>query len=157
MGGMSTAFIEHSGIVQAIANGQARVAIETSGCKRCSHGSACGISRVAGASQSITVLTVDAPAHLRVGELVTVRLPESRITLGALFGYLFPALALLVGAGLGAGMEGSDGATALGAMAGFVAALTLARIGASALPSLLPSPELVPLTPPSFPESHHDH
>ena len=55
--------------------------------------------------------------------------------------------------------QGGDktGATALGAMAGFVAALTLARIGASALPSLLPSPELVPLTPPSFPESHHDH
>lgn len=154
---MSTNFIEHSGIVQAIADGRASIAIETSGCKRCSHGSACGISRMVGEPRNITVLTLEAPPHLRVGELVQVRLPESRVTLGALFGYLFPAIALLVGAGFGAALEGSDGGTALGAMAGFLAALTLARIGASALPDLLPAPELVPLTPPSYPESHHDH
>lgn len=154
---MSTNFIEHSGIVQAIANGQASVAIETSGCKSCGQGSACGISRLAGDTSHVAILTLEAPPHLRVGELVQVRLPESRITLGALFGYLFPAIALLVGAGFGAALEGSDGGTALGAMAGFLAALALARIGASALPGLLPAPELVPLTPPSYPESHHDY
>jgi sigma-E factor negative regulatory protein RseC len=52
----------------------------------------------------------------------------------ALFGYLSPAIAMLLGAGLGSVFAGSDSATAIGAIAGFLGALVIARCAISIIP-----------------------
>lgn len=70
--------------------------------------------------------------------------------LSALLGYLFPAAAMLAGAWLGALSDGSDGAAALGAIAGFLAALAAARV----VLGLLPAPQPIPA---SSLEKTHEH
>ena len=49
---------------------------------------------------------------------------------------------MLLGAWLGASHDGSDGATAIGAIAGFVGALLVLRILVGLVPGLMPAPEL---------------
>ena len=56
------------------------------------------------------------------------------MTLSALLGYLFPAIAMISGAWLGSLSDGSEGATALGAISGFLGALTIARIAIGLIP-----------------------
>lgn len=82
--------------------------------------------------------------------LKTTQLPE-------LLGYLSPALAMLLGAWVGAVSDGSDAATALGAMAGFLAALVVVRIAISLVPGLLPVPQPIPISNQStpFPKEHY--
>ena len=77
--------------------------------------------------------------------------------LPALLGYLSPALAMLLGAWVGAVSDGSDAATALGAIAGFLAALVVARIAISLVPGLMPAPRLIPISNQStaFPKEHY--
>ena len=81
----------------------------------------------------------------------------STIQLPALLGYLSPALAMLLGAWGGAAIDGTDAATALGAMAGFLAALVVARIAIGLVPGLLPAPRLIPISNQSavFPKEHY--
>ena len=83
-----------------------------------------------------------------------IGLPESKLTLSALLGYLFPAFAMLFGAWLGATLEGTDGATALGAIAGFLGALAIARVAIGLVPGLMPAPQLIPISndSPAFPK-----
>lgn len=151
---MSIETIEHRGIIQRIDGGRATVAVETSGCQSCGQGASCGIARIA-AGRHATVLMLPATPGLQAGDEVTVVLPVSRLTGAALLGYLFPAVAMLLGAWLGASLDGSDGATALGAMAGFAAALVVARGLVSFIPDALPAPRLVPLS--AHPQEHrHD-
>jgi len=50
------------------------------------------------------------------------------MSLSALLGYLFPAFAMIFGAWLGTALNGSESASAIGAIAGFLCALTIARI-----------------------------
>ena len=64
----------------------------------------------------------------------------------ALFAYLSPAIAMLLGAWLGASFDGTDGATALGAMAGFLSALAVARVVIGLIPA-----------PPTIPSTSHSH
>jgi sigma-E factor negative regulatory protein RseC len=52
----------------------------------------------------------------------------NRLTFPAWLGYLFPAFAMVFGAWLGSSREGSDAATALGAIVGFLGALVVARV-----------------------------
>ena len=155
---MSAKMIEHRGIVQRVDGGLAIVAMETAGCAACGQGGSCGVGKMA-AGRPATLLTLPVTADVRAGDVVLIGLPESRLTLSALLGYLFPAFAMLLGAALGAAFQGGDGATALGAMLGFIGALMLARVVIALLPGLMPVPQLIPLSgqPPSFSkEQDHD-
>ncbi|WP_295007918.1 SoxR reducing system RseC family protein [uncultured Dechloromonas sp.] len=153
---MATNMIEHRGIVQRIEGGQALVAMETAGCSSCGQGASCGVGKMA-AGRPATLLTIPVSADIRAGDFVLIGLPESKLTLSALLGYLFPAFAMLVGAWLGASLEGSDGGTALGAIVGFLGALAIARIAIGLVPGLLPAPRLIPISNQStaFPKEHH--
>jgi len=149
---MNTKMIEHRGIVQRVEGGKAFVAMETAGCSSCGQGSSCGIGKMA-AGRSATMLTLPVSGDIKAGDMVTIGLPENRLTFSALLGYLFPAFALIFGAWLGSALDGSDGATALGAIAGFLLALTIARIAIGLVPGLMPAPQLIS----TFPlEKHHD-
>ncbi len=140
--------IEHRGIVHHVADGRAVVAMETSGCGGCGHGSSCSIGQLA-EGRAATLITLPATPGLRPGDSVRIGLPASKLTLSALFGYLFPAIAMLLGAGLGSSWQGSDGGTALGAIIGFLAALIIARLAISHLPGLMSAPQLLPTTTPT--------
>lgn len=158
---MSANMIEHRGVVQRVESGRAWVAIATTGCQSCAQEGGCGVGKVA-AGRAATLLSVSNCADLRPGDFVTVGLPVQSLTLPALLGYLFPAFAMLFGAWLGAEFDGSDGATALGAMTGFASALLLARVVIALSPSRGPAPCLLspsqPVTPPALsgvPEVSH--
>ncbi|HEX6736021.1 MAG TPA: SoxR reducing system RseC family protein, partial [Azonexus sp.] len=86
---------------------------------------------------------------VQAGDEVCIALPSGKLTLSAVLGYLFPAFAMIFGAWLGAALDGSDGATALGAMVGFLGALAVARLVIGLLPGLVPAPRLIPLSSPS--------
>jgi len=150
---MSAKMIEHHAIVQRVEGGQAIVAMETAGCAACAQGTSCGIGQMAG-GRPVALLTLPVGPGIKAGDRVTIGLPESRLTLSALLGYLFPAFAMIFGAWLGSVLEGSDGATALGAIAGFLGALAIARVAIGLLPGLIPAPQLIS----AFPlEKHHEH
>lgn len=156
---MSAAPIEHRGVVQRVEGGLAIVAMETAGCASCGQGGSCGIGKMA-VGRPATLLTLPATPGIRVGDLVSVTLPAGRLSLSALLGYLFPAFAMLLGAWLGTALAGSDSATAIGAMLGFVAALAITRLLVALLPGLLPAPRLIPVaghSPVSQQEFHHEH
>lgn len=131
--------IEHQGIVRAIHGQQAVVAVATGGCNSCEHQGGCAMGRFA-AGRPETTLTLAAPPGLAVGNTVTLSLPESRAQIGLLAGYLFPALTLVAGSGLGSGIFNSDAAAALGAIAGLLFGLMLTSL----FPQLAPTPRLTP-------------
>ena len=138
--------IEHRGIVHRVDGGKAIVAMETAGCASCGQGSSCGIGKMA-SGRPATMLTIPVSGDIKAGDFVLIGLPESKLTLSALLGYLFPAFAMLLGAWLGSNIEeGSDAATALGAIAGFMAALVVARIAIGLVPDLMPAPQLIPFS-----------
>lgn len=142
---MSANLIEHRGIVQRVEDGRAIVAMETAGCSSCGQGGSCGIGKMA-AGRPATLLTLPVSGDIQAGDMVSIALPESKLTLSAVLGYLFPAFAMIFGAWLGAVLEGSDGATALGAMIGFLGALAIARVVIGLIPGLLPAPQLIPIS-----------
>jgi sigma-E factor negative regulatory protein RseC len=150
---MATGMIEHRGIVQRVDGGKAIVAMETAGCSSCGQGSSCGIGKMA-SGRPATLLTLPVSGDIRAGDVVSIALPESKLSLSALLGYLFPAFAMLFGAWLGAALDGSDGATALGAIAGFLGALAIARVAIGLVPGLMPAPQLIPIAndSPAFPK-----
>ena len=165
---MSGTMIEHRGVVQRLEGGMAIVVMDTAGCSSCGQGGSCGIGKLA-SGRAATLLSLPAGAGVKVGDRVGIALPEGSLTLGALFGYLFPAFAMLLGAWGGAALDGSDGASALGALGGFLSALVIARFAIGRIPGLLPRPRLIPLAWPSRPvhrsdlshlspqELHHEH
>lgn len=155
----NTSVVEHRGIVQQVHDGMAIVAMETSGCSSCGHGGSCGIGKMA-AGRPATLLTLPVSDAIKAGDQVCIALPASRLTLSAVLGYLFPAFAMLIGAWIGASLHGSDGATAFGAVLGFVAALSIARVAIAWMPGLMPAPQLIPLVNQnqvSQQEFHHEH
>ena len=155
---MSSQMIEHRGIVQRVADGKAIVAMETAGCSSCGQGSSCGIGKMA-SGRPATLLTLPVGGDIKAGDMVMIGLPASRLTFSALLGYLFPAFAMIFGAWLGSLSDGSDGATALGAMAGFLGALAIARIAIGLVPGLMPAPQLITTSPHSNlsqQEFHHE-
>lgn len=153
---MSAKMIEHRGIVQRVEGGKALVAMETAGCASCGQGSSCGVGKMA-AGRPATLLSIPVTGEVKAGDWVLIGLPQSQLTLSALLGYLFPAFAMLFGAWLGASFDGSDGATALGAMLGFLLALAIARAALVLAPGLMPTPHLIPIQSPALSkELYHD-
>lgn len=142
---MSANMIEHRGIVQRVEAGKAIVAMETAGCSSCGQGSSCGIGKMA-SGRPATLLTLPVSGDIKAGDMVMIALPASRLTFSALLGYLFPAFAMIFGAWLGSLLDGSDGATALGAIAGFLGALAVARVAIGLVPGLMPAPQLIPIS-----------
>lgn len=144
---MSAAMIEHRAVVQSVDGGQASLAMTLAACGSCS-GGGCGVGKMA--SGRATLLTLPVCGALRAGDVVIVSLPESQLTMAALFGYFLPVLAMLIGAWSAATLAGgSDAATALGAVAGFVVALASSRLLSGRAPGLMPSPQLIRLVHPS--------
>ena len=150
---MSSEFIEHKGVVQRVEDGIALVAIETGGCSSCGHGSSCGVGKMA-AGLPATLLRIPVSDDVRSGDFVAVGIPAAKLTISGLLGYLFPGFAMLIGAWFGAALDGSDGATALGAIVGFLGALIIARLAISALPGIMPAPQLIQISnhSPNFPQ-----
>lgn len=126
--------IRHNGVVRAIADGQAHIAVVTAGCESCGHAGGCGIARLAG-SRRETVMTLPA-AGLRIGQPVLLSLDETRLTRAALLGYLLPAALLLAGAVFGDTVAGGELAAPLGALFGLAAGLLLTRLRRPLLPRL---------------------
>lgn len=150
---MSAGMIEHRGIVQRVEGGKAVVAMETGGCSSCGQGSSCGIGKMA-SGRPATLLTLPVSGDIKAGDVVMIGLPQSSLTVSAMLGYFFPVFAMLFGAWLGSLLEGSDGATALGASIGFLGALAIARLIIGLIPGLMPAPQLIT----AFPlEKHHEH
>lgn len=139
---MKENLLEHQGVVREVGKGCVTVALETAGCRTCGQGGSCGIGKLAAGRPAPLVVLPTERADLQVGDPVLLQVPEGRLAISALLGYLFPAIALLAGAGLGHAMGGSDGAAALGAMAGFLAALAMARLAIAVAPCLLPAPRV---------------
>ena len=150
---MSAKMIEHRGIVQRIDGDRAIVAMETAGCSACGQGSSCGIGKMA-SGRPATLLTLPVSGNLKAGDQVSIGLPENRLSLAAVLGYLFPAFAMIFGAWLGSLLDGSDGATAVGAIVGFLGALAIARLVIGLIPGLMPAPQLITTSPL---EQHHEH
>lgn len=155
---MTAPMIEHRGIVQRVNGGKAIVAMETAGCSSCGQGGSCGIGKMA-SGRPATLLTLPVSGDIKAGDMVLIGLPANRLTFSALLGYLFPAFAMIFGAWLGSLLDGSDGATALGAIAGFLGALAIARVVIGLLPGLMPAPQLIPVSNQSHvsqQEFHHE-
>jgi sigma-E factor negative regulatory protein RseC len=150
---MSARMIEHRGIVQRVEGGKAIVAMETAGCSSCGQGSSCGIGKIAG-DRRTTLLTLPVSGDIKAGDMVMIGLPGNSLAVSALLGYFFPVFAMLFGAWLGSLLEGSDGATALGASVGFLGALVIARQIIGLIPGVMPAPQLIAASPQ---EKHHEY
>lgn len=90
-----------------------------SACRSCGVRGACGGDRA-------RQVRVAAPADVRAGDRVSLRLPETDLTRGAVLAYLLPTLATLLGAALMA--AGGDALAALGAALGLALGLLCLRI-----------------------------
>lgn len=144
----------HQGVVLAVDSGRARIAVDTGGCASCGHGGSCGIGRLAAARRR-TVVEVAATGAWRPGTRVSLQLDEAQLALGAVLGYLLPALGLLAGALAGDALGGTDASVAAGAAAGAaVVLLALGRTG-KRLPQAVARP--LPIHPISLTatENHH--
>ena len=146
--------IEHSAVVQFVKNGRATLSVSTDGCSSCGHSSGCGLSKlVKNDADSTTTMVVDDCEGLHAGDKVTLQLAPEHMTYTVLLGYLFPTLALLVGSGVAMEVFQTDGAAALGAIAGFLIALLLARLAVPFVSRMMPAPRVIPLSPM---ELHHE-
>lgn len=118
--------ITQSGLVRAIVGDQAQVVVATTGCASCGHAGGCGIGKLAGGRRE-TLISLPA-AGLHLGQRVTLELPEKQLTQAALFGYLLPAVTLLMGALIGEKVDAGETAAVLGAGIGLLAGLFLTRL-----------------------------
>jgi sigma-E factor negative regulatory protein RseC len=138
--------IEHPGVVTAIADGRATVSVDTSGCSTCGHGGGCSMARLAKGDAS-SLMTLDAPEGLKAGDAITLQLPENRMPVVALLGYMLPTGALILGAGIGDSIGGGGGgsniAAIIGALLGFGVAMAFSRYVIPRIPNLLPEPVIV--------------
>ena len=141
------------GTILKIERGMATVRLDATGggCGGCARGEGCGIERWGAMKRRAVELTLEAPTGLGVGARVAFVLPEASVFRLALLGYGFPVLSALLGASIGQGVFGGDGAAALFALGAFVGALFLARPVARRLFRVVDGPgggALVPLSPP---------
>ena len=88
-------------------------------------------------------MTLTAPDGLKPGDMVTLHLPENRMPIVALLGYMVPTLAMLLGAGIGNSYGESNVASLVGGLGGFLVAMGFSRFVVPRIPRLLPEPEIV--------------
>lgn len=121
--------LEERGIVVAIAeNGQVSVVTQRqSACGGCQSETSCGTSLLADSSQQQQAVVVNANGHrLAIHDVVLLAVAESVIWQGMLLLYVWPLIALIVGAVLGQFIAGELGAM-MGALSGLVLSLLSVR------------------------------
>ncbi len=146
-----SAMVEHHAVVRRVSKDKVTLAVDTSGCGGCAHGSSCGLGKLSkGGAQAATLLELKNDQALAPGDHVTLHYPTSHLTITTLFGYLMPALALILGSGIGMNLYNTDQAAALGAVIGFLLSLVFARIALPHMRRWIPEPLLIP-------EKEHGH
>lgn len=113
--------------VRALDGGVATVEVQGGGCGRCHEEGGCGghhLTQILCAAPRI--YTIEEPGEAEIGEEVLVRISEGSLFWGATLAYVFPVLALLVGAWLGMAIYG-DYAAMLGGGLGLVVVWLLVR------------------------------
>ncbi|MGD8176945.1 SoxR reducing system RseC family protein [Marinimicrobium sp. ARAG 43.8] len=105
--------------------------IQRSTCGSCAAEKGCGqslMSKLLGHSSYLWVVLEGRDASdYRIGEEVSIGVPETVVVRGSLFVYLVPLLAMVAGSGLAQHLWGSDGLSAIGAVLGLVAGGALVR------------------------------
>lgn len=117
----------HQGTVLSIAAGQVVISVAVQGCASCGQKKSCGGGKLSGGEKT-TRVTLPALDGLKVGDVVTLSVPQSAINRAALLGYLLPATLLVIGSVIGQTILGSDLGAALGAAAGIAFGLLLVRL-----------------------------
>ena len=119
--------IDAQGTITAVNGDTAEVLMDETGCGRCHEEGGCGghnIGKMLCASpRTFQVLN---PGNSAVGDRVTVVIAEGAVRRSALFAYVVPLLALLVGALGGSALAGELGAIA-GAVSGLLGAWLMLR------------------------------
>ena len=105
--------------------------IQRSTCGSCAAEKGCGqslMSKLLGHTSYLWVVLEGRDASdYRIGEEVSIGVPETVVVRGSLFVYLVPLLAMVAGSGLAQHLWGSDGLSAIGAVLGLVAGGALVR------------------------------
>ena len=104
-------------------------ATEAGGCSACQSKSSCGVSglgRFFSSRRQPVAVACDADA--RPGQELTLAVEEGDLLRAGLLAYLLPALLAVLGASLGDHFWRGDAASALGALAGVVLGLAIARL-----------------------------
>ena len=115
-------------------------ATESSGCGACQSKSSCGVSGLGKFfSQRRQPVAVACDANARPGQELTLAVEEGDLLRAGLLAYLLPALLAVLGASLGDHFWRGDAAGALGALAGVVLGLAIARLSSRA-PGLRAAP-----------------
>ena len=128
--------IETTGIVTALDGLHVLVQTEQSGCGRCHEDGGCGGNTIGNMLCSTPkAFRLQNSGNLRVGDRVTIVIPEGAIRQTAMRAYLIPLLALLAGAFVGHGIAGETGA-----MIGSLASLSLAWISLRSMQFRCPQP-----------------
>jgi sigma-E factor negative regulatory protein RseC len=121
--------LEERGIVVAVAeNGQVSVVTQRqSACGSCQSEKSCGTNLLADSSQQQQTIVVNANGHhLAINDVVLLVVAESVIWQGMLLLYVWPLMALIVGAVLGQVVAGELGAM-MGAFSGLFLSLLSVR------------------------------
>ncbi|MEF8701584.1 MAG: SoxR reducing system RseC family protein [Candidatus Accumulibacter sp. UW26] len=141
---MMSKTLEARGRVVEVRDGVAEVRLPVaSGCQSCRAQAVCGSGR----EKSVHVA---AASGLAVGDNVSLQVGETSFSLGAVIGYLLPALTLLLGAALFS--FAGDAAAVLGATIGLVSGILLVRfLDRRFLADRLQPVATVTCSPPSLP------
>lgn len=141
----ANALVERSGTIIGAHGGLARIRLEPApACSGCGSRGTCGSA--AGKPQ-IVVLHLPEPSI--PGARVTLTLPESSVALASLLGYLMPAVGLLLGAVIAAGLFSGDLPAVLGAAGGLVAGLFGVRLMSGRFSHRYMTPGVCPSTLPT--------
>lgn len=117
----------HAGIVQAVRDGQAVIAVAVQGCASCGQKRSCGVGKMAGGGKT-TLVRLPASAGMRPGDVVSLSLAADAVNRAALLGYLLPAVVMVVGTVVGNTTPGGDLGAAGGALAGLALGLLAVRL-----------------------------
>ncbi len=105
--------------------------IQRSTCGSCAAEKGCGqslMARLMGHTSYLWVLLEGRdPADYRLDQEIQIGVPETVVVKGSLFVYLTPLVGMIAGAGAAQYFWGSDGLSALGALAGLLAGGALVR------------------------------
>jgi len=136
---------ECEGIVIGSREGVTRIRLEqATACAGCGSRGTCASSSASAKPQFVDVRlsgTVVPGAH------VTLSLPETSVALAAVVGYLLPALGLLIGAVIAAGLFAGDLPAVWGALLGLVAGLIAVRLASNRFSGSLMTPSVCPSIP----------